>query len=249
MAFNTGGAMSGAMGGAMTGAMFGPPGMAIGAALGGIGGGLMGGGDDTSFSELLAKQMYKNARRLAGTYQDYYEPLVERLPGMANIPLTRYTNQAAANVAGAYDRNRGMAQRGMARIGVNPNSGRWQGLQAHMDRSEAAARSDAMTRARTQGQMENFQRSASVGQIGLGMMGQSMSGMNAAGGLMNQAGALSLQQQQQAYGQQNDMAGAIGQLLGSVLGSGQTMTPPVGTPLGGGWVAGGGPQFTPGIGF
>lgn len=136
-----------------------------------------------------------NARALAGVggalksqgqsltsqYWGTFAPLVNQLPGMATIPLQSYVDEAANAVASNYDRERGMMRRDVARMGVNPASGRMAGMMESLARAEAAARAGAMTSARFAGQRENFQRALQASNLGMGIMGAGQGALQAAG--------------------------------------------------------------------
>lgn len=85
---------------------------------------------------------------------------------------------AAADAGNAWKDARETAARASARLGVNPNSGRFQGIMGAMNTAQAAQMAGARTQARVGAEQENFQRLA-----------QAM-GMNAAGTYLQKAQAL-----------------------------------------------------------
>lgn len=213
MGFNLGGSFGGAASGAMAGSLFGPVGMGLGGALGGLGGGLLGGDDAEGNPYML--QLAKNAKLLSRDYAGYYRGLLQSLPGQAVMPLSQYTNEAAGNVAAGYDRARGIGERNLSRLGINPASGRWQGLMANLARSEAAGTAGALTAARTAGRLDNWNRQTQAAGLGLQMMGMGQAGLGQAAGLANQGAYLNMAQSDQQYGRLNDMAQAL--LMGASM--------------------------------
>lgn len=75
--------------------------------------------------------------------------------------------QAQADVAKGFADAQAATARGMARMGVGPDSGRYAGVAASQDMARAAAIGEARTQARTQAQDENFRRLALGMQQGL----------------------------------------------------------------------------------
>lgn len=124
---------------------------------------------------------------LMSQFNQNFAPTINQLPGMANIPISSYVNRAANDVHGQFDRTRGIAERQMGRMGINPNSGRFAGMQAGLQQAEAAGAAGAMTDAAFRGQQENFGRTADVARIGLGMQSQGAGQVGQAGGLMGAA--------------------------------------------------------------
>lgn len=64
--------------------------------------------------------------------------------------------QAVADVRGAFDTQRGMTSRQLARMGVNPNSGKFLATQNSMSIAEAAAAAGGANTARERGRMEGY---------------------------------------------------------------------------------------------
>ncbi len=65
---------------------------------------------------------------------------------------------AQADVANSWANQQAATERAAARMGVNPNSGRFQGMQAAQDISKAAQMAGARTQARVGAEQENFDR-------------------------------------------------------------------------------------------
>lgn len=86
---------------------------------------------------------------------------------------------ATADVANAWKDAGSAANRAAARMGVNPNSGRFQGIAAAMDTRKAAQLAGARTQARTGAEQENYERLKNA------------AGFNATGGMLQGLGILS----------------------------------------------------------
>jgi len=151
-----------------------------------------------------AGTLSNQADSLWDIFSDDYSGLIGNLADDAEIPLSSYVNNAANDVGSQYNVARGIQQRDMARMGVNPNSGRWQGMQESMARAEAAARAGAMTSARFTGQQANWNRSLQAANVGTQLAGMSQ---NALGSAMSGYG--------QAAGIQSNLAGIYGQQAGA----------------------------------
>lgn len=165
------------------------------------GGGFAGAHAASDYSGLMAKY----SKGLYNSYDGYYKQLVEALPGMSQVPLSTYANEAGNAVAQNFDRTRGVSERNLQRQGVNPSSPRYASLQASLARAEAAARAGAMTSAVNNGRTANFSRGMSAGQLGIGMVGTALNGLGAAGNLAIGSGQLMMAAQDQQYDRFNDM--------------------------------------------
>ncbi len=86
---------------------------------------------------------------------------------------------ATADAANAWKDTEAVTRRANARIGVNPNSGRYQGIQAALDTQKAAQLAGARTQARVGAEQENFERKKAAASLnatsgilqGVGFMG------------------------------------------------------------------------------
>lgn len=76
--------------------------------------------------------------------------------------------QAQADAAKGFEDAAAATSRAMGRMGVNPASGRYAGVNAEQDLAKAAAVAGARTQARTETQDENFRRLAMGMQFGMG---------------------------------------------------------------------------------
>jgi hypothetical protein len=124
---------------------------------------------------------------LVGQYNNTFAPINARLADTAEIPLSTFESEAATESANAFDRSRAMQQRDMIRMGINPNSGRFQGSMRDLGLLEAAARAGAITGAKNYGRNINFQRMMGVANFGQGVLGQGMGVLNNAGAMFGNA--------------------------------------------------------------
>jgi hypothetical protein len=170
----------------------------------------------------VASGLYSTGSGLLSQYNDYYSGLVNSLPGQAEMPLADYVNAAANDSASNFDRSRGIQSRNMGRMGINPNSGRWQGLMANLSRNEAASRAGAMTNARITGQRENWTRSLGAAQVGTNLASTGINAQQSAGSMYATSGGLYGQAANQygnaaneagQYAGQTDMASSLEALL------------------------------------
>jgi hypothetical protein len=84
---------------------------------------------------------------------------------------------ASADVSGAWADVGAKTRRENARLGVNPNSGRFQGIQAALGTQQATQLAGAKTQARIGGEQENYQRLKDASSSNL--VGQYMQGIGA----------------------------------------------------------------------
>lgn len=160
----------------------------------------------------------------AGDYYDYqqqtYRPVEQRIVAAAqqfNTPAysDQLAAQAAANSGLAFSQTRAANERAAASMGVNPNSGRFAGLQSAAGLVGAANKAAAMTDARVRAEQLGYARSLDVAGLGRNLPGASAAAYAGA----TQSGTAAGQSAQSAG--QNYMGNmAIGS---GTIGSGQDM--------------------------
>ena len=196
--------------------------------------------------------------RQAQDYYDYqtstFRPVERGLVQQAQEFNTEdYRNQlaskAAADAGRAFGQTQAATQRAMGSMGVNPNSGRFAGLQNQNTVALAAQKAAAMTGTRQQAEQMGFARQLDVTGLGRGLAGAStaayqgatgagtaaggsymgagnqfMGGMTAAGNTMGQGYQIQGQGLSSILGSQtsvyNQAQSAQGEMLGSILGAG-----------------------------
>lgn len=88
----------------------------------------------------------------AGSAASNINALGNRQSAIASRPMSYYSDQAALDSNRSFDEALGTRNRNLTRMGVNPNSGRFKGLQQKWALARAAAEAGAQTRGRRQGE-------------------------------------------------------------------------------------------------
>ncbi len=158
------------------------------------------------------REQLAQARDYYNYQQDTYRPLERGLVRRAQqFNTSAYQDQLAAKAAAdagvAFGQTQAANQRSMRAMGVNPNSGRFAGLQNQSSLALSANRAGAMTSARNSAEQLGYARSLDAAGLGRGLGGLSAgaySGANSSGALAGQVS--------QAAGQNyvGNMAAGIG---------------------------------------
>jgi len=122
--------------------------------------------------------------------------------------------QAVGDVAQAFDGARGMALRGMTRMGVNPASGAFQAVQGRTFSDEALARASAANKTRQAARLEGFSMTdrANNALAGYASMGRQATGAGAGyGGLGLNLANSALAGMNSGFGAAGGLAGGMGQ--------------------------------------
>ena len=165
-------------------------------------------------------EQLQQARDYYDYQRDTYRPVERGLVQDAqNFNSQAYRNQvagqAAADAGRAFGISQQQNQRAMASMGVNPNSGRFAGMQNATGLQQAAVRANAMTGSRRQAEQMGYARQLDAAGLGRGLAGASA----AAYGGASSAGSMAGQNAQSAG--QNYMGNmAIGS---GTIGAGQQM--------------------------
>ena len=168
--------------------------------------------------------MMKQQQTQGQEYYDYlegtYRPLEKGIVADAEkFDTGNYRNQlaskASADAGLAFSRTRQANERGMASMGVNPNSGRFQGLAQQASLAQAGARAGLMTGTRSQAEQMGYARKLDAAGLGRNLSGSSTAAYMGAVNAGNSAGA-----NQQSAGL-NAMAGM--QAGSSTIMSGQNL--------------------------
>lgn len=123
-------------------------------------------------------------------------PLRAKIAREAQIPIEHYLTEAALDTSLSYDRSRDVMERNLERMGVDPSSGRYAGMQQEWALARAAAEVGARARARRKGRQESFGRMIDAAKLYQDMPRTALSAYStaapqlsqAASGLMNVAG-------------------------------------------------------------
>ena len=148
--------------------------------------------------EIAKKQGLAMDQQLAQgkDYYDYlkntYRPVEQGIVADAMaFDTDAYRNQLATKAAAdsgiAFNRTRQANERAMASMGVNPNSGRFQGMAQQSGLMQAANRAGAMTGARERAQQTGYARKLDAAGLGRGLSGASTAAYGSAVGAGNSA--------------------------------------------------------------
>ncbi len=148
--------------------------------------------------------------------KDTYRPVEKGIVSDAlNFDTEAMRNQlatkAAADAGTAFNRTRQANERAMASMGVNPNSGRFQGIGNQAALSQAAARAGAMTGARERAQQTGYARKLDAAGLGRNLSGASTAAYGSAVNAGNSAGANYQSAGLNHMAGMNQGAGTIGQ--------------------------------------
>jgi hypothetical protein len=177
--------------------------------------------DRIANAQIAAQAEQMNMAREAFDYQqEVFRPLERSIVADAeNFNTAEYreqlASQAAADAGLAFAQTQKANQRAMASMGVNPNSGRFQGLASQSNLGLAAQRAGAMNATRRQAEQMGYARKLDAAGLGRGLSGASLGAYGGATAAGSAAGA-SAQSAGAAY-----MAG-MGQGA-STIGSGLNM--------------------------
>lgn len=188
-----------------------------------------------SINRGLQSYQADQGKAMGDMYRDTYMPMMQEQANAArnfNTEAHRegLAQQAAADTARAFSTQQAASARSMASMGINPNSGRFAGMQRGSDLALAAARAGAMTGTRRQAEAEGQNRIAMAMNQGQGLAGMagnafasSMNAGNSAGNMIRMPGQDYLQgmqggQNMMMQGNQFAMNGLQGSLGGQMQG-------------------------------
>jgi|TARA_R110002096_G_scaffold394082_1_gene589293 hypothetical protein len=175
------------------------------------------------------------ARDYYNYQKDTYRPLERSIVQDAEQFNTEaYRNdlasQAAADAGQAFGISQQQNQRAMSSMGVNPNSGRFAGMQKASELQQSAARANVMTGTRSQAQQMGYARKLDAAGLGRGLAGASAAAYGGASAAGSMAGGNAQSAGQNYMGNMSIGAGTMGagqqmqlQGLGNVLNN-QTQT-------------------------
>jgi len=178
--------------------------------------------ENSPFMQDIAKQQKLAMEQQLEQGKDYYDyrketyrPLEKGIVADAQaFDTDAHRNQlatkAAADAGLAFGRTRQANERAMASMGVNPNSGRFQGLGAQSALMQSANRAGAMTGTRERAQQIGYARKLDAAGLGRGLSGASTAAYGSAISAGSQAGGLYGMAGQQHLGGMAQGAGTIG---------------------------------------
>lgn len=183
--------------------------------------------EDAQYAQTQAQQQANDAKlafskeqwqRFLDTYGGLETSLVNEVSRPLGLPdYFGVEGRAAADVTQSFAARRDATNRDLQRYGINPNSGRYAGIQRLNDMTETALKAGAMTTARrnekTRMDVLGQNRIANMGNVlnaGKGSNAPAQGVLNAYGDQANMYAGLANQYGDQAQSYMNDAAGAIG---------------------------------------
>jgi hypothetical protein len=108
----------------------------------------------------LEMDLYKQTLKSAGSLLPGQTEAAQKFLAQSvnGVDVNERMGLAKADVAGAWKNVQEQNARENARMGVNPNSGRFQGVQAALGTQQASQTAGAMTQARVGAEQENYDR-------------------------------------------------------------------------------------------
>ena len=116
-------------------------------------------------------------------YRSTFLPAAQRAIGLAEGDIEGDVGRAGVDTAADFDTARGIMNRNLSRMGVNPNSGRFAGLQQQWALARAAATAGAKTRARRSGNESRLRSLLAAAQLGSSLPGLSLRASESEGAL------------------------------------------------------------------
>ena len=162
-----------------------------------------------------AEQM-QQARDYYDYQRDVFRPLERSIVQDAQDFNTeayreQLASQAAADAGRAFGISQQQNQRAMAAMGINPNSGRFAGMQQAAGLQQAATRAAAMTGTRRQAEQMGYARQLDAAGLGRGLAGASLGAYGGATGAGSAAGQSAQSAGQNYMGNMAIGAGTIAQ--------------------------------------
>ena len=129
----------------------------------------------------LETNLYKNQLQAATQLLPQQTEAAQKFleASTSGVDINERMALATADASNAWKDVQGQTLRANARMGVNPNSGRFQGVNAALDTQKAAQLAGARTQARVGAEQENYERLKNAASF------------NATGGILSGLGALS----------------------------------------------------------
>ena len=133
-------------------------------------------GRKASEAALLRQEARLDAQeaRAAFLFEEFkttFLPVERKLAEQAarGLNVEQFTGQAVADVQQSFDKAEEIATRNLQRFGVNPNTGRFAGLNRKIELARASSEAGAVTSTRRFIEEEDFRRRAAVANLGRGL--------------------------------------------------------------------------------
>jgi len=128
----------------------------------------------------IGRQFEGMGNRFMGDYNKTFRPAMERFAEASATSPQWLVDEAAVDSNMAFDESYDVMTRNMGRMGINPNSGRWAGLQQQWGMARAAAEAGAKTRASRQVEEIGYRRLSDVVRTGMGLAGMASNALGSA---------------------------------------------------------------------
>lgn len=136
----------------------------------------------------LGQNLQNIGTSMYGKWSPKADQMYGSMAGLASRAPAWYADRAAITSNQAFDESKGVQDRTLSRMGINPNSGRFVGLQTQWGLARAAAEAGARTRASQDAEQTAFGRQAQLLGIANQGAGQGISALGAAGQQYGAAG-------------------------------------------------------------
>ena len=171
--------------------------------------------DIATQQKLAMEQQLAQGKDYFDYQKDTFRPLEQGIVADAQaFDTDAYRNQLATKAAAdsglAFGRTQQANERAMASMGVNPNSGRFQGLGAQSALMQSANRAGAMTGTRERAQQTGYARKLDAAGLGRGLAGASTAAYGSAVGAGSMAAGNYGMAGQQYLGGMNQGSATIG---------------------------------------
>lgn len=123
----------------------------------------------------------------AATADDLNNVGIGNLLKYGEVSENDLVGQATTDNTLSYGKAWDTANRNLTRMGINPNSGRFAGMNQSYALARAAAEAGARNQARIQARNENFSRAGSLASMGKDYSGMALNAASAAGNMLNAA--------------------------------------------------------------
>ncbi len=138
----------------------------------------------------VGNEMLSTGRGLLSQWSNRANPLWGKLSSMANQSPDYLVGRAAVDSNKSFDESKGVIQRTLSRMGINPNSGRFAGLMQKWGLARAAAEAGAKTRAAQQAGETMYSRLAQLMGVANNGVAQGTGLISGAAGAYGNAGGM-----------------------------------------------------------
>jgi hypothetical protein len=138
----------------------------------------------------MAGSLSNMGNALFSQFNQRFKPAMNAAAKLANVSEQQMADQATMGVNQAFDKMADQQNRQLARYGISPTSGRFQGKQQDLNLMRAAAEAGARNRARIQARDLSFNRNMQLAGMASPLASYATSNYGAATGALGTAGNL-----------------------------------------------------------